>query len=117
MTVQEMLSNYIKGNTWDEMMDNNSIRVPYQRLFEALAGLSEEQIAQKNTEASELFMNQGITFTVYSDKEGIERIFPFDIIPRIITSKEWEQIEQGIKQRLKALNLFLKDIYQEYLLG
>jgi uncharacterized circularly permuted ATP-grasp superfamily protein len=113
MTVQEMLSNYIKGNTWDEMMDNNSIRVPYQRLFEALAGLSEEQIAQKNTEASELFMNQGITFTVYSDKEGIERIFPFDIIPRIITSKEWEQIEQGIKQRLKALNLFLKDIYQE----
>ncbi|MGO8056550.1 circularly permuted type 2 ATP-grasp protein, partial [Rhizobium leguminosarum] len=64
-------------------------------------------------QASELFMNQGITFTVYSDDAGIERIFPFDILPRIITGNEWEQIEAGIKQRLKALNLFLKDVYHE----
>lgn len=113
MTVHEMLSNYVQGNTWDEMMGHKEIRQPYQLLFEALAGLSTDQIAQKNAEASELFMNQGITFTVYSDKEGIERIFPFDIIPRIITSKEWEHIELGIKQRLKALNLFLKDIYHD----
>lgn len=58
-------------------------------------------------------MNQGITFTVYSDDAGIERIFPFDIIPRIITWAEWAKIESGIKQRLKALNLFLKDIYHD----
>ena len=63
--------------------------------------------------AGELFMNQGITFTVYSDDAGIEKIFPFDIIPRILTGAEWDHIEQGIKQRLKALNLFLKDIYSE----
>lgn len=56
-------------------------------------------------------MSQGITFTVYDSGEGIEKIFPFDIIPRIITSAEWSFIEKGIKQRLKALNLFLKDIY------
>ena len=56
-------------------------------------------------------MSQGITFTVYSENEGIERIFPFDIIPRIITGAEWDHIEKGIKQRLTALNLFLKDIY------
>src|SRR5438128_11560371 len=56
-------------------------------------------------------MNQGITFTVYNDDAGIERIFPFDIIPRILTSAEWKHIESGIKQRLRALNLFLKDIY------
>jgi uncharacterized circularly permuted ATP-grasp superfamily protein len=56
-------------------------------------------------------MSQGVTFTVYSSGEGIEKIFPFDIIPRIITASEWEYIEKGIKQRLKALNLFLKDIY------
>ena len=56
-------------------------------------------------------MNQGITFTVYNDDAGIERIFPFDIIPRILTAAEWEHIETGIKQRLKALNLFLRDIY------
>ena len=67
----------------------------------------------KDKLASELFMNQGITFTVYSDNEGIERIFPYDIIPRIITAAEWMHIEEGIKQRLKALNLFLKDIYNE----
>ncbi|WP_443943711.1 circularly permuted type 2 ATP-grasp protein [Pedobacter sp. AW1-32] len=56
-------------------------------------------------------MSQGITFTVYNSGEGIEKIFPFDIIPRIITSVEWSFIEKGIKQRLKALNLFLKDVY------
>ena len=64
-------------------------------------------------QASELFMSQGITFTVYSDDAGIERIFPFDIIPRIITSKEWAHVESGIKQRLKALNMFLNDIYHD----
>ncbi len=58
-------------------------------------------------------MNQGITFTVYSDNAGIERIFPFDIIPRILTGIEWDHIQQGITQRLRALNLFLKDIYSE----
>jgi uncharacterized circularly permuted ATP-grasp superfamily protein len=56
-------------------------------------------------------MSQGITFTVYNSGEGIEKIFPFDIIPRIITAPEWELIERGITQRLKALNLFLKDVY------
>ncbi|MDW8850699.1 circularly permuted type 2 ATP-grasp protein [Flavobacterium sp. MMLR14_040] len=59
-------------------------------------------------------MNQGITFTVYSDDaNGIERIFPFDIIPRIITQKDWQEVESGIKQRLMALNLFLEDIYRD----
>ncbi len=56
-------------------------------------------------------MSQGITFTVYSDGEGIEKIFPFDLIPRIITGAEWEYIEAGIRQRLNALNIFLGDVY------
>lgn len=58
-------------------------------------------------------MSQGVTFTVYSDNEGIEKIFPFDIVPRVITAEEWGKVEKGIKQRLKALNLFIKDIYNE----
>ena len=58
-------------------------------------------------------MSQGVTFTVYNDNEGIEKIFPFDIVPRIITSKEWDKIDKGIKQRLTALNLFIKDIYHD----
>jgi uncharacterized circularly permuted ATP-grasp superfamily protein len=72
-----------------------------------------DALLQKDRLAGELFMNQGITFTVYSDEAGIEKVFPFDIIPRILTGAEWEHIEQGIKQRLRALNLFLKDIYSD----
>ena len=106
-----LLSNYPESANWDEMIDSGQIREPYQQLMRQLSNYSLQQLTQKDLQAGELFMNQGITFTVYSDDEGIERIFPFDILPRIITSKEWEQIENGIKQRLRALNLFLKDIY------
>ena len=98
---------------WDEMKGETAIRNQYNKLFEVLQHLPVEALHQKDKLASELFMNQGITFTVYSDNAGIERIFPFDIIPRIITSAEWNQVERGIKQRLTALNLFLKDIYNE----
>jgi uncharacterized circularly permuted ATP-grasp superfamily protein len=93
------------------MCDENKIRSHYTRVFEALQQLNTTALQQKEKIAGELFMNQGITFTVYSDNEGIERIFPFDIIPRIITGAEWSMIEKGLQQRLKALNLFLKDIY------
>jgi len=100
--------------TWDEMCgDNQHIREQYSKVFGALQQLQTSDLNQKDILASELFMNQGITFTVYSDNAGIERIFPFDIIPRIITSAEWDHVERGIKQRLKALNLFLKDIYND----
>lgn len=98
---------------WDEMCDEKNIRSHYGKVFKALQQLNTSALQQKEKIASDLFMNQGITFTVYSDNEGIERIFPFDIIPRIITGAEWAKIESGIKQRLKALNLFLKDIYSE----
>src|SRR5687767_7201859 len=98
---------------WDEMCDVNAIRKQYTKVFDVMQQLSTSALHQKEKVAGDLFMNQGITFTVYSDNEGIERIFPFDIIPRIITSAEWTKIEKGIQQRLKALNLFLKDIYSE----
>ena len=99
------------AGTWDEMCQDKSIRSQYRQVFEDISQLPDEVLQQKDKLAGELFMNQGITFTVYSDDAGIERIFPFDIIPRILTGAEWEHIEKGIKQRLKALNLFLKDIY------
>lgn len=98
-------------DTWDEMCHDKDIRSQYRQVFEDIRQLPDGMLRQKEVLASELFMTQGITFTVYSDDAGIERIFPFDIIPRILTSAEWEHIEKGIKQRLKALNLFLKDIY------
>lgn len=98
-------------NTWDEMYVDGRIREPYQKVVEFLQQLPAGELAQKEEMARRLFMSQGITFTVYSSGEGIEKIFPFDIIPRIITAAEWDYIERGIKQRLRALNLFLKDIY------
>ncbi|MCW2118281.1 circularly permuted type 2 ATP-grasp protein [Flavobacterium sp. 7A] len=97
---------------WDEMFSKDGVREPYRQVLQTLESLNLEKLTQKQKQASDIFMNQGITFTVYSDNnEGIERIFPFDIIPRIITQKDWLEIETGIAQRLKALNLFLEDIY------
>lgn len=113
MTGEQLLAQYARPHTWDEMMGPDAIREPYRSLLNAIGQLSVSQLQQKDLQAGELFMNQGITFTVYSDDAGIERIFPFDIIPRIITAAEWAKVESGIKQRLKALNLFLKDIYHD----
>jgi uncharacterized circularly permuted ATP-grasp superfamily protein len=97
---------------WDEMFSNDGVRNSYAQVLNTLQSLNPESLNDKQVQASDLFMNQGITFTVYSDNnQGIERIFPFDIIPRIITKAEWNEVETGIKQRLKALNIFLEDIY------
>jgi uncharacterized circularly permuted ATP-grasp superfamily protein len=98
---------------WDEMQDRDSIRAPYKLVHDFLRNLPVEELSKKEELARRLFMSQGITFTVYSSGEGIEKIFPFDIIPRIITAAEWDIIDSGIKQRLKALNLFLKDVYHQ----
>ncbi|MFN9865044.1 MAG: circularly permuted type 2 ATP-grasp protein [Bacteroidota bacterium] len=114
MPTPKLLSAYQPSpSTWDEMLLDGNIRQQYQIFFESLRKSSITDLARKDELAKKLFMSQGITFTVYSDGEGIEKIFPFDIIPRIITAAEWAHIESGIKQRLKALNLFLKDIYHE----
>lgn len=114
MSLENLLHEYSStSGIWDEMRGEGEVRAHYSKVFTSLQGLDVSVLQQKDRLAGELFMNQGITFTVYSDDAGIERIFPFDIIPRIITGKEWEHVEKGITQRLKALNLFLKDIYNE----
>ncbi len=114
MVSQELLDSYAgRPGFWDEMGTGPDFRDPYRNVIHALKQLDVHSLQQKEKLASELFMNQGITFTVYNDNAGIERIFPFDIIPRILTGSEWKHIEDGLKQRLKALNLFLKDIYND----
>lgn len=100
------------NGVWDEMYGpDDDIRDHYDRIIDYLSQESPEELNIKEELAKKLFMSQGITFTVYNSGEGIEKIFPFDIIPRIITAGEWAFIEKGIKQRLTALNLFLKDVY------
>lgn len=112
MQANKLLKTYfVDTNTWDEMYMESSVREQYQRVVAYMQQLDLDELNKKEELAKRLFMSQGITFTVYSSGEGIEKIFPFDIIPRIITSAEWDHIEKGIKQRLKALNLFLKDVY------
>jgi uncharacterized circularly permuted ATP-grasp superfamily protein len=100
------------NGVWDEMYGPNSkIRDHYSQVINYISRESADDLNKKEELAKRLFMSQGITFTVYSSGEGIEKIFPFDIIPRIITASEWAFVEKGIKQRLTALNLFLKDVY------
>ncbi|MDB5248228.1 MAG: hypothetical protein JWQ40_2622 [Segetibacter sp.] len=98
-------------NVWDEMFGADGVRPSYKKFVSAVEDLSISEMNHKDELAKKLFMSQGVTFTVYSSGEGIEKIFPFDIIPRIIKNEEWKLIEAGLKQRLKALNIFLKDIY------
>jgi uncharacterized circularly permuted ATP-grasp superfamily protein len=112
MKAAELLkSYYVDSDTWDEMCAGNQLREQYRNVIEFMEQFSIEELNKKEEMAKKLFMSQGVTFTVYSSGEGIEKIFPFDIIPRIITAPEWDHIEKGIAQRLKALNLFLKDVY------
>ena len=103
----------IVPGTWDEMYERGKVREPYQGVYNFLRQIQPDDLSKKEELAKRLFMSQGITFTVYSSGEGIEKIFPFDIIPRIITAAEWDFVERGIKQRLQALNLFLKDVYHD----
>src|SRR5580700_623464 len=102
------------GKAYDEMFSAHDVARPhYQALQRTLLRLDPEDLRRSQQAADLTFLQEGITFTVYGSKEGTERIFPNDLIPRIIPAHEWAQIEKGLTQRLTALNLFLRDIYHE----
>ena len=86
------------------MYSSSTIREQYQGVVDFLRQMSIEELSKKEELAKRLFMSQGITFTVYSSGEGIEKIFPFDIIPRIITAAEWTYIEEGIQAKIRSVN-------------
>ncbi|GAB3582003.1 circularly permuted type 2 ATP-grasp protein [Hymenobacter daeguensis] len=114
MPENALLNSYPElANVWDEMFRAEGTRPEYRHFVTAIENLAGTEMTRKAELAKKLFLSQGVTFTVYSSGEGIEKIFPFDIIPRIINHAEWVRIEAGIKQRLKALNIFLKDIYHQ----
>jgi len=108
------LKNYLLDHAFDEMFaSEHELRSHYEPLLEHFTALSADELRRRKQSADLSFLNQGITFTVYGRDEGTERIFPYDLLPRIITSAEWDTVERGLTQRLTALNLFLKDIYSE----
>ncbi len=109
-----LFSQYALDHCYDEMFDASGVaRAPYEALHRRLLELSPADLRQRQQNADSAFLHQGVTFTVYGDEQGTERIFPYDLLPRVITAREWETIERGLIQRLTALNLFLKDIYQD----
>lgn len=92
---------------------DGSVRPHYDRFANWLKSTPDERIARRRAEADMAFHRVGITFAVYGEDEGTERLIPFDIVPRIIPSAEWKALEAGLKQRVKALNAFLHDIYHD----
>ena len=107
-------SHYEIATAYDEMFRSvGRPRPHYRPLYTRLLNLPAEELRRSKQEADLSFFNQGITFNVYGRSEGTERIFPYDLLPRIISAAEWTTIESGLKQRILALNLFLKDVYHE----
>src|SRR6188472_4151522 len=109
-----MLEAYIPESFFDEMVSaDGGIRPHYAKFAELFQTTSKEEFNNKRQAVDLAFMRQGVTFNVYGDSAGTEKIFPFDLLPRIIPNKEWEFLERGLVQRITALNLFLHDIYHE----
>src|SRR6516225_7100432 len=102
---------------WDELFDRNS--QPHchcEALLQWLGQLEVAEFQERRHNADLVFINQGITFSVYADRRGVEKIFPFDLIPRPIAAREWagpSGLEAGLLQRIKAINLFLYDVYHD----
>jgi uncharacterized circularly permuted ATP-grasp superfamily protein len=108
------LDGYQTDEFFDEMFEAAGQPRPGARLLsDMLQTLPEEEVARRQRAAEALLLRLGITFNVYGDAAGSEKIFPFDLIPRIVEANEWSRIEQGLKQRITALNLFIGDIYGE----
>ena len=98
----------------DEMFEpGGAPRATYAALAKTLAGLEAEEIETHVASINTALLQRGVTFTVYADESGTERVFPFDVVPRILTAAEWGGIERGIEQRVLALNAFLHDVYHE----
>jgi uncharacterized circularly permuted ATP-grasp superfamily protein len=107
-----LFENYDPGRFYDEMFVQPGVPRPhYAKTYRKLAAMAPAQFAERRNLADLSFLLQGITFTVYNDGLGTERLFPFDLIPRIVPHAEWDLIERGLSQRVVALNLFLRDVY------
>jgi uncharacterized circularly permuted ATP-grasp superfamily protein len=109
-----MLNQYQVNHGFDEMADaQRGVRPHYEKFHKLFSSLTEQEFQAKREAIDNAFLRQGVTFNVYGDAAGAEKIFPFDLLPRIIPAAEWEHLERGLTQRITALNLFLHDIYHE----
>lgn len=113
MSAPDVFANYTPiAASFDEYFDDSKkCRDETSVVADQLTELGAGELAIRQTLAGRAFMRSGVTFSVYADSQGQERIFPFDVIPRVIDAKSWDTIERGLQQRVQALNLFLSDIY------
>ena len=111
----QIQSNRLAGSAaFDEMYSpEGQVRSHYEAVAAQLLSLPTEALSQKQREAEVLFRRLGITFAVYGEEAGGERLIPFDIVPRVFGAQEWQRLERGLKQRVQALNAFLHDIYHD----
>ncbi|HEY3806156.1 MAG TPA: circularly permuted type 2 ATP-grasp protein [Kofleriaceae bacterium] len=100
-------------NTFDELFEAGAPRPAFARVIELLDALGKEQLARTQALAETTLLQQGVTFSVYSDARGVEKIFPVCLLPRLIAADDWARLERGLQQRLRALGLFLDDVYGE----
>src|SRR5215467_16233930 len=109
-----LFDGYDTGGFYDEMFEGcGTPRACARLLFERISSVGDAELRRCQQAAEQALFRMGITFNVYGDKAGTEKIFPFDIIPRIIPADEWTPIELGLRQRVHALNLFIDDIYDQ----
>ena len=109
-----VFSDYEVAGNFDEVFEAPGVpRRHYRAIVEALQSFGPDDLADRQRRANLAFLHLGITFTVYSETAGTERIFPFDLVPRAIDSGEWCVLERGLKQRVVALNMFLQDVYND----
>jgi uncharacterized circularly permuted ATP-grasp superfamily protein len=99
--------------TYDEMFEGGAARAAFTRVATLLDAMPKEDLARAQALAEHALLQQGVTFSVYGDSRGTEKIFPFCLLPRLIAGSDWTKLERGLSQRLRALGMFLDDIYGE----
>lgn len=102
------------GDAYDEWIEpSGAPRPAVRKIVETLGGLAPEEVAHAQALAERALLNQGVTFSVYSDQRGTEKIFPYCVLPRVVSASDWDVLERGISQRVRALSMFLDDVYGE----
>ena len=113
-SLRSILDKYDTGGFYDEIFESNSqVRSHAEPLTRHINSLNVAQLKKKQNAAELALLQQGVTFSVYGNQQGTEKVFPFDILPRIISASEWSSLEAGLKERVDALNLFIHDVYNE----